>query len=92
MRDQTTVRYDVGEGVAPHVDGNDATLLVCLQAPEGGGRTVFPEEGVAVKPVQGAAIVYESKRGMLHFAEAVTMGRKWVLQLLIDFRIRADDI
>lgn len=91
VRDQTTVRYDVGEGVAPHVDGKDATVLVCLQEPEEGGKTVFPEEGIAVKPVKGVALVYRSKTGLLHFAEAVGKGQKWVLQLLIDFRVREDE-
>lgn len=92
VRDQTTVRYDVGEGVAPHVDGKDVTVLVCLQEPDQGGRTVFPEEGLAIKPEKGAALVYESKQGLLHFAEAVGKGRKWVLQLLIDFRVRRDEM
>lgn len=91
VRDQTTVRYGAGEGVAPHVDGKDATVLVCLQAPEEGGRTVFPEEGIAVPGVKGVALVYRSKKGLLHFAEAVGKGEKWVLQLLIDFRVRADE-
>lgn len=92
IRDQTTVKYNVGEGVAPHVDGKDATLLVCLEAPEDGGRTVFVEEGIAVKGVKGAALVYESKRELLHFAEEVRKGRKWVLQLLIDFKVRDDEM
>lgn len=91
VRDQTTVQYNAGEGVAPHVDGKDATVLVCLQEPEEGGRTVFPEEGIAVRPVKGVALVYRSKKGLLHFAEAVGKGQKWVLQLLIDFRVRADE-
>eukprot|EP00177_Eucheuma_denticulatum_P006787 GFKZ01012337.1.p1 GENE.GFKZ01012337.1~~GFKZ01012337.1.p1 ORF type:complete len:380 (-),score=46.89 GFKZ01012337.1:444-1583(-) len=91
VRDQTTVKYEVGEGVAPHVDGKDVTVLICLEAAEEGGRTVFPEEGLAVKGEVGSAIVYQSKKGMLHFGEAVVKGRKWVLQLLIDFQIRQDE-
>lgn len=91
VRDQTTVRYNVGEGVAPHVDGNDVTVLICLKQPEQGGRTVFPEDGLAVVPMHGAAIVYRSKKELLHFAEAVTQGQKWVLQLLIDFHVRDDE-
>lgn len=91
VRDQTTVKYDIGEGVAPHVDGHDATVLVCLQEPKKGGRTVFPEASIAVEPVVGAALVYRSKKGLLHFAEAVEEGQKWVLQLLIDFRVRGDE-
>ena len=92
VRDQTTVQYRVGEGVAPHVDGKDLTVLVCLHAPEDGGRTVFPEDGVAVKPEKGAAIVYRSKDALLHFAEPVHAGTKWVMQLLIDYNVRPDEI
>lgn len=92
VRDQTTVKYEVGEGVAPHVDGKDVTVLICLEAAEEGGRTVFPEEGLAVKGEVGSAIIYQSKKGMLHFGEAVEKGRKWVLQLLIDFQVRHDEL
>lgn len=45
VRDQTVVHYLSGDGVPPHVDGKDATLLCYLSdAPTGGGgRTVFPD-------------------------------------------------
>ncbi|PXF40610.1 hypothetical protein BWQ96_09673 [Gracilariopsis chorda] len=92
IRDVTTVRYYVGEGVPPHVDGKDCTVLICLQEPDHGGRTVFPEDAVWVAQTRGTALVYHSKKQLLHFAEAVEKGTKWVLQLLIDFRVRADEL
>lgn len=92
VRDITTVHYNIGEGVAPHVDGKDITVLVCLQEPTAGGRTVFTKENVAVPPKLGAAIIYSSKTQLVHFAEPVSDGEKWVLQLLIDHRIRDDEM
>lgn len=92
VRDQTTVRYEVGEGVPPHIDGKDVTVLVCLEEAVEGGHTVFPEEGQWVKLARGCALVYRSRGELLHFAEAVGKGRKWVLQLLIDCRVRHDEI
>ena len=56
VRDATVVRYREGEGVAPHVDGKDATLLVYLNTCRGGGHTVFPEDGLAFPPRQGGAL------------------------------------
>ena len=76
VRDQTTVRYEVGEGVAPHVDGKHVTVLICLEEPLSGGRTVFPDDGIAVAPKKGCAFVYRSCGELVHFAEAV--GTKWV--------------
>lgn len=89
VRDATVVRYRGGEGVAPHVDGKDATVLVYLNTVEGGGgRTVFPEDGLAFSPVKGDALVYDSRDDLLHFAEPVLNGReKWILQLLVDHRL-----
>lgn len=92
VRDITTVHYNVGEGVAPHVDGKDITVLICLKSPTRGGRTVFTKERVAVPPVLGAALIYSSKKNLVHFAEPVIEGEKLVLQLLIDCRIRDDEI
>lgn len=91
VRDATTVHYQAGEGVARHVDGKDLTLLVYLQAPTDGGATVFPDIGHHARPAVGDALLYESKEGLLHFAEDVADGEKWVLQLLVDYRVRADD-
>ena len=89
IRDATVVHYKAGEGVAPHVDGKDATLLCYLNdVPEGGGgRTVFPEVNVSSTPKRGDALLYDSRKDLLHFAEPVAEGHeKWVMQLLIDFK------
>lgn len=104
VRDQTTVHYRAGEGVSPHVDGKDATVLIYLtdrpgakgdvpyslgeKGDEFGGATCFPEVGVRVPPEKGTALVYWSKYELLHYAEKVKQGEKWVCQLLVDFRIR----
>lgn len=91
IRDQTTVHYRVGEGVPPHVDGNHATLLLYLNdvEPGHGGRTVFPEAGIASVPRRRTALLYCSKgQKLLHFAEQVKAKEKWVMQVLIDHNFR----
>jgi hypothetical protein len=93
IRDQTTVHYRPGEGVPPHVDGNHATLLCYLSDSEvgAGGRTVFPEAGIASIPKRGTALIYCSKgQKLLHFAERVKKNEKYVMQVLIDHRYRKD--
>ena len=57
--------------------------------PEGaGGRTVFPEDGLAFPPRQGGALLYDSRLDLLHYAAPVHAGHeKWILQLLIDHRL-----
>lgn len=92
VRDVTTVHYEHGEGVAPHVDGKDLTILICLHQPQFGGDTVFTTQGIAVPPLQGQAILYSSKTAMPHFAQPVEKGVKWVMQLLIDHGVRADEL
>lgn len=89
VRDATVVRYRQNEGVAPHVDGKDATLLVYLNSlpPGAGGRTVFPDQRLAFTPSTGDCLIYDSHDSLLHFAEPVYADEKWVLQLLVDFRI-----
>lgn len=88
IRDKTVVFYGPGNGVPPHVDGKDGTLLVYLcDVPEGvGGRTVFPEDGFSQTPKQGTALLYRSKTELLHYSEAMTStDEKWIMQLLLDF-------
>ena len=96
IRDQTTVHYRSGEGVPPHVDGNHATVLVYLNDLEAGdgGRTIFPEAGIASIPRKGTALMYCSRgQKLLHFAERVKGNKeKWVMQLLIDHNYRKDTI
>mmetsp|Transcript_23989 Transcript_23989/g.45146 ORF Transcript_23989/g.45146 Transcript_23989/m.45146 type:complete len:301 (-) Transcript_23989:44-946(-) len=89
IRDQTMVKYSESNGVPPHVDGKDATLLIYLNTVDAkhGGRTVFVEDGLAVAPVQGTALLYKSQTELLHFSEPVKSkeGTKYILQLLIDY-------
>lgn len=92
LRDVTTVHYDIAEGVAPHIDGKDITVLIGLQPALKGGRTVFVDENIAIRLNSGDALVYSSKSQMLHYAEPVEQGEKWVLQLLIDCRVRKDEL
>lgn len=92
LRDVTTVHYRVNEGVAPHIDGKDVTVLIGLKPAIKGGRTMFIDENIAVRLNVGDALVYSSKNQLLHFAEAVEAGEKWVLQLLIDCRVRQDEL
>jgi hypothetical protein len=57
------------------------------KVPEGvGGRSVFPEDNFAQTPVQGTALLYRSKKELLHCSEAmVGDNEKWIMQLLLDF-------
>lgn len=89
IRDMTVVFYGPNDGVPPHVDGKDGTLLVYLASvPKGvGGRTVFPEDDFSQLPVEGTALLYRSKTELLHFSEAMTSSHeKWIMQLLIDYK------
>lgn len=91
LRDATVVRYRKGEGVAPHVDGKDVTLLTYLTSLSqgAGGRTVFPDQGLAFQPLSGDCLIYNSRDDLLHFAEPVRTDseEKWVMQMLLDFKI-----
>jgi hypothetical protein len=88
VRDQTVVYYAGGDGVPPHVDGKDGTLLLYLATVQEnvGGRTVFPEDGFAQTPKEGTALLYRSKTELLHYSEAMKDGEeKWIMQLLLDY-------
>lgn len=59
------------------------TLVMYLQAPEGGGGTTFPESGLEVAPVQGNAVFFSYDRAdpatrTLHGGAPVLSGEKWV--------------
>lgn len=90
IRDQTVVRYKEGDGVPPHVDGKDGTLLIYLAdltPGVSGGRTVFSEDDFAQKPQLGSALLYRSQTELLHYSEAIRGdGEKWIMQLLLDFK------
>ena len=59
------------------------TLLIYLNAPDGGGGTVFPDAGLEVAPVRGNAVFFSYDRAhpgtkTLHGGAPVTAGEKWV--------------
>ena len=60
-----------------------ATLVMYLNAPEGGGATTFPDVGLEVAPVRGNAVFFSYDRAhiatrTLHGGAPVTTGEKWV--------------
>jgi prolyl 4-hydroxylase len=60
-----------------------ATLIMYLQAPKGGGGTLFPDAGLEVVPVKGHALFFSyglahESSGTLHGGAPVTEGEKWV--------------
>jgi predicted 2-oxoglutarate/Fe(II)-dependent dioxygenase YbiX len=80
-------RYDRSDYVAPHVDarvpvGADArsnlTLIVYLDDGAVGGETVFPKEGVRIRPAAGTAVLFRQR--LLHGGAPVTAGCKHVLR------------
>lgn len=59
------------------------TLIMYLQAPEGGGATVFPDIRLKVAPVAGTAVFFSYPRPhpaslSLHGGQPVTAGEKWI--------------
>ena len=59
------------------------TLVMYLNAPEGGGATTFPDVGLEVAPVRGNAVFFSYDRAhpatrTLHGGAPVTAGEKWV--------------
>lgn len=66
-------------------------LYACMCQRGTGGRTIFPEAGIASVPTSGTALMYCSRgQRLLHFAEQVKVGEKWVCQILIDHKYRRD--
>lgn len=81
-------RYGRGEHIDAHRDAgrpirnqqrSDATLLIYLSDAFEGGRTVFPELARSIVPVAGSAIVFS--HGLLHAAESVSSGAKYVARV-----------
>lgn len=74
-------------GVAAMAKGGQrvASLVMYLNAVDGGGATIFPELGLEVVPQVGAAVYFEycNSRGQLdpltlHGGAPVTAGEKWI--------------
>ncbi|GAA1960004.1 2OG-Fe(II) oxygenase [Microbacterium deminutum] len=90
------VRYEPGGRFGIHHDGGSfaddpagervLTFLLCLQAPDAGGATYFPELDLVVPPVVGRLIVWQNltpsgeiDERMRHAATPVHQGRKVML-------------
>ena len=43
-------------------------------------------------PRKGTALFYSSKKELLHYAERVRAGEKWIMQLLIDFKVKPGEL
>ena len=59
------------------------TIVMYLRTPERGGGTVFPDIGLEVAPVKGAAVFFAYDRPhpdskTLHGGTPVTLGEKYV--------------
>ena len=53
-----------------------ATFMMFLSSPEQGGRTIFPQLGISVKPVAGSALMWVNIRSNGLFDTRV--GNKWI--------------
>lgn len=93
------LRYRPGQEFKPHTDPlqdspnrRDLTVIITLQAPQGGGYTAFPNLGTSVASVPGTLLIWENllpggavDPDSLHTGTAVTAGEKiilvnWILQ------------
>ncbi len=81
-------RYHAGQHITAHTDAgrpirhhcqSDFTLLIYLSDDFRGGRTIFTGRGAAVAPSVGGALLFE--HGVLHAAEAVSAGVKYVARI-----------
>jgi prolyl 4-hydroxylase len=90
------IHYAVGQEFRAHHDlitnpGSSGqrlfTALICLQAPEAGGETVFPLAKREIIPVQGTLVIWRNMRSdgvaynklTQHAAKPVLKGEKWSL-------------
>ena len=62
-----------------------ATVMMYLSSPAQGGRTVFPQLGLSVRPVAGSALMWVNIRSnglfdtrVLHMGCPVLRGNKWI--------------
>jgi hypothetical protein len=98
-------RYHEGQHITAHADSgrtirhlcqSNFTLLIYLSDDFRGGRTIFSERGTAVSPSVGRAILFE--HGVLHVAEVVSGGIKYVaridahVNLFADSRLRIGEL
>lgn len=79
------IRYPQGVGfMRRHVDSyatsvvRELTTLLYLNTVEEGGETVFPSQGIAVKPVQGRVVVFPSFWMFPHSSETPLTGDKYI--------------
>ena len=89
------MNYGMGGLISPHVDSTNwsdmyggarlITFMVYLSDVLSGGRTVFPQLGLSVKPVKGSALFwfnigpnmhYDSR--VVHLGCPVLHGNKWI--------------
>ena len=89
------MNYGMGGLISPHVDSTNwsdmhggarlITFMVYLSDVLSGGRTVFPQLGLSVKPVKGSALFwfnigpnmhYDSR--VVHLGCPVMHGNKWI--------------
>ena len=73
------------------------TFMVYLSNVPSGGRTVFPQLGISVKPVQGSALFWFNIGSNMHYDTRVThlgcpvmYGNKWIankwIKILAQFK------
>lgn len=84
IRDQSIVHYKENEGIPPHIDETKYTMLCYLNDVEDGGRTIFPQDDIAISPKKGTVVLYSSTWDLLHYSEKIKSGEKWIMQVLID--------
>ncbi|MEZ4395229.1 MAG: 2OG-Fe(II) oxygenase [Polyangiales bacterium] len=86
-------RYEPGQYFAPHFDGafvrsrderSLLTLMVYLNACEGGGHTGFLDQDLRVAPRAGAALIFNHH--LLHEGAEVTAGVKYAVRSDVMYR------